>query len=299
MAIINRQKEHKRLMIIHVSMILYSLTILIPFLLLISISLSSESDISHFGYRFIPKNIVFTAYKFIFADPGQIVQSYKISIIVAGLGTFISVLIMASCAYSLSRKDFKYKSIITFYIFFTMLFSGGLVPSYILITKYLQLQNTIWVLIIPYLVNAYHIIIIRTFFQDLPVSIFESAKIDGATELIIFIKLVLPLSKPVIATISLFGLLGRWNQWFPSLLYITDKKLYPLQYLLQRIIMNMEFLFNQMDKLPPGAREIFGQLPGESARMAMVIVAAGPMLVIFPFFQKYFAKGLTIGSIKG
>ncbi len=299
MAIIDRQNERKRLMIIHISMILYSLTILIPFVLLISISLSSETDISHYGYRFIPKNIVFTAYKFIFADLGQIIQSYKISIIVSGLGTFISVLMMALCAYSLSRQDFKYKSIITFYIFFTMLFSGGLVPSYILITKYLQMQNTIWVLILPYLVNAYHIIIIRTFFQKLPVSIFESAKIDGASEFIIFFRLVLPLSKPVIATISLFGLLGRWNQWFPALLYITEDKLYPLQYLLQRIIMDMNFLVNQMDKLPPSAREIFSQLPGESARMAMVLIAAGPMLVIFPFFQKYFAKGLTIGSVKG
>lgn len=196
---------------IHIFFILACFTFVIPFIFIISVSFSGEKDIMQYGYRLIPKNIDFTAYRFVFANPTQLIDSYKTTLAFSVLGTFLSVLVMALCAYPLSRKNFKYGKVITFYIFFTMLFGGGLVPTYILITQYLGLRNSFWVYIWPGLANAFHIIIFRTFFQGLTPSLVESAKIDGASELLIFYKIVLPLSKPVMATIALFGVLGRWN----------------------------------------------------------------------------------------
>lgn len=297
--IINKRSHKLRLTIIHMVIIFLCLSTLLPFLLVVSISISNEKNIVEYGYSLLPMDIDFTSYKYVFTNPGQLIQSYKISTFYSLFGTFVSVLMMAMAAYALSRSSFRYRTLITFYVFFTMLFSGGLVPTYILIVKYLNLSNTIWVLIIPGLVNAFHIIILRTFFQKLPESVFESAELDGASEYTIFFRLVIPMSKPVIATIALFGVLGRWNDWFSALLYITDESLYPLQYLLQRILMNLQFLVENMDKLPPDIKESVSQIPSESVRMAMAVVAAGPMVCIFPFFQKYFVKGLTIGSVKG
>ena len=185
-----------------------------------------------------------------------------------------------------------------FYIFFTMLFSGGLVPSYILVTRYLKLGNTIWVLIIPSLVNAWGIIIMRSFCMKIPESIFESAKMDGARELQIFFTFVLPLSTPVLATMMLFGVLQRWNDWFTALLYIRDSALYPLQYLLQRIMRELQFLKDLSETMMMDIESVV-ETPGESMRMAMCVIAAGPMILIFPFFQRFFVRGVTVGSIKG
>lgn len=287
--------------IINTVFVIFCLLCIIPFVLLISISLSTARDISFHGYRLIPLNIDFTAYDYVFRTGDQIVQSYKVSFFVSFVGTFFSVLIMALCAYPLARRTFKPRKIIMFYAFFTMLFSGGLVPTYILVAKYLGMQNTIWALFIPTLVNAWTIIVMRTFFQKLPEEIFESAKIDGASEFLIFRSLVLPLSVPILATMSLFGVLHRWNQWFPALLYIDNPKLFPIQYLLQRIMRDIQMVREMLERglgamvLEDLARDI----PKEPARMAICIIAAGPMIFIFPFFQRYFVKGITIGSLKG
>ena len=227
-------------------------------------------------------------------------DSYKITIFYSLTATFFGVIVMAMLAYPLSKPNYRYKKPVTFFIFFTMLFSGGLIPSYIWITRYLHLGDTVWVYILPNLVNAFHVIVIRTFFQGLPQSLTEAAKIDGMSELMIFFKIVIPLSKPVIATISLLTLLARWNDWNTALIYIKSTNLYSLQYLLQKILREVEFVKNMAESTPIAGIDMDAtQLPSETIRFAMCMVAAGPMLVVFPFFQKYFAKGLTVGAVKG
>ncbi|QUH31341.1 carbohydrate ABC transporter permease [Vallitalea guaymasensis] len=284
--------------ITHAVLIIISATCLLPFILLISVSLSSEQDILNYGYRLIPHKIDFTAYKYVFENSKELIRSYEVSIFITVVATVISVFLKLLAAYPLSQKAFKCRKVIMFFIFFTMLFNGGLVPSYILISQYLNLDNTIWVMIIPQLVSAWDIIIMRTFLQRIPVSLFEAAKIDGANQYKIFIRIVIPLSKPIIATIALFTCLAKWNDWFTALLYIRDSQLYPLQYLLQRILMDLQFLIDHAQNAPAGMADSL-KIPGESMRMAMCILAAGPMVFIFPFFQKYFVKGITIGSVKG
>ncbi len=224
--------------------------------------------------------------------------SYKVTIFVTAMGTLISIFIMMMCAYALARKDFKYKRIINFYLFFTMLFYGGMVPNYILVTQYLRLQNTVWILIISGLVNVWYLFVLRTFIQDIPEAIMDSAMLDGAREFQTFLFIVLPLSKPAIATIGLFVLLGRWNEWMTALLYITNPKLYPLQYLLQRILQSLEEVLKSSGQTTADI-SMSDEFSGEAVRMALAVVVAGPMLFIMPFFQKYFVRGMTIGSVKG
>lgn len=293
-------KRNKENIWIHIFFIIACLSFILPFLLVVSVSFSNEQSISQYGYGLIPREFDLTAYRLIFKNPEQIKNSYIITAFQSAVGTLLSVFIMSLCAYPLSRSNFRYKGFITFIIFFTMLFGGGLIPSYILVTQYLKLGNTVWVYIFPSLVNAFYIIVFRTFFQGLPESLQESAKIDGARELRIFFQIILPLSKPVLATIALFNVIDRWNNWYTALLYIRDQELYTLQYLLQRILREADFINNlAAENLSTASNLIPFKMPVESMRYAMLVVAAGPMIVIFPFFQKYFSRGLTIGSVKG
>lgn len=293
-------KRNRENVWIHVIFILACLSFIIPFLLVFSISFSNEDALYQYGYKLIPKEIDLTAYKLIFKNPLQMRNSYATTAFQTGLGTILSVLIMSLCAYPLSRRNFKFRGVITFIIFFTMLFGGGLIPTYILITQYLKLGNTVWVYIFPSLVNAFQIIIFRTFFQGLPESLQESAKIDGASELRIFFQIILPLSKPVLATIALFNVVDRWNNWYTSLLYIRSKEeLYTLQFLLQKILREVEFINTMSRDMPAGINVSDFILPVTSMRYAMLVIAVAPMLIVFPFFQKYFSRGLTIGAIKG
>lgn len=277
-----------------------SLLFILPFVLIISASFTNEQSLVAEGYKLVPSNFSTEAYKYVFRNPQQLLDSYKVTIFYSLVATFFGVIVMAMLAYPLSKPNYKYKKIVTFFIFFTMLFSGGLIPSYIWITRYLHMGNTVWVYILPNLVNAFHVIVIRTFFQGLPQSLTEAAKIDGASELRIFFNIVIPLSKPVIATISLLTLLARWNDWNTALIYIKSTNLYSLQYLLQKILREVEFVKNMAESTPIAGIDMDAtKLPSETIRFAMCMVAAGPMLVVFPFFQKYFAKGLTVGAVKG
>lgn len=285
------------LIIISIILISFALTCIIPIIAVLSISLSDEMDILRYGYRLIPKKISLTAYEYIFKVPKQILQGYFISLSVTGVGTALSLFIIALIAYPLSRRDFKYRNPLAFYIFFTMLFNGGLVPWYILIVRYLHLKDTWWVLILPYLVLPWFVLLLKTFFQQIPIGIIESAKLDGASELRTFFTIIIPLSKPALAAIGLFILLRYWNDWWLPLLYIESENLVPLQYMLHRMMANIQFLTQQL-RTTQMTIDI-SKLPNESARMAMCVLAAGPMLFIFPFFQKYFVKGLTVGAIKG
>ena len=276
--------------------IIFSMAIVLPFVILVSISLSNEGDIVEYGYSIFPRHIDFAAYKYVFANSKSILNGYKVTIIYSVIATVLSVLIQSMCAYPLSKRKLRGKRGISFYLYFTMLFSGGMVPTYILITQYLHLGDTIWVYIIPSLVSPWNVFMMRTFFSGLPYEIFESMKVDGASEYNIFFKTVLPLSKPVLATIALLTFLGKWGDWNTSMLYINNESLYSLQYLLQRILQNMDLL-KQMQGFSQATSAV--EIPSETVRMAMAVIVAGPALVIFPFFQKYFVKGLTVGAVKG
>ena len=281
--------------------ILFSLCFLLPFLLVVSVSFSSEASIEAVGYTLLPSEFSLEGYLYVFQNPQQIIDAYIVTAFTAFFGTLCALVVMSMVAYSLSRRDFAYRGGLTLFIFITMIFSGGLVPSYIINTQYLGLGNNILIYILPGLASAWHIVILRTFFQDLPVELVESAKLDGAREITILSRIIIPLSKPVLATVGLLILLGKWNDWNTSLIYITNQKLYTLQYLLQRILREVEFIQAMAKEMPTGisAAQIAGDLPTESMRFALAIVAAGPMLVVFPFFQKYFVSGLTVGAVKG
>ncbi|WOO37738.1 carbohydrate ABC transporter permease [Anaerocolumna sp. AGMB13020] len=284
---------------VNIFFLIFSLGFIIPFILIISSSITDEQTLITEGYKLIPHKFSLEAYKYVMKSPGQLLNSYKVTIFYSLVATAFSMVVMTLMAYPLSRSSYKYKKPVTFFIIFTMLFSGGLIPTYILMTKYLHLQDNIWVYILPNLANAFHIIVIRSFFQGLPPSLVESAKIDGARELQVFYKIVLPLSKPVIATVSLLNLLARWNDWNTALIYIRSKELFSLQYLLQQILREVQFIKDMAESSPVAGISInLTQLPSETIRFALCIVAAGPMLIIFPFFQKYFAKGLTVGAVK-
>lgn len=289
----------KENILVHIIFILLCLCFIVPFLYVITISFTGEEELVKEGYKLFPKTWSLDAYRFVFRNPKSILQAYKITAIQAFLGMGLSVLTMAFCAYPLSRRNYVLAKPTMMFILITMLFSVGMVPAYIINTKYLHLGNTIWVYILPGMVSGFQIVILRTFFSDIPASLIESAKIDGASEMRIFWRIIMPLSKPAIATVALLQLLDRWNSWQPSLLYMTDAKYYTLQYLLQRILREAEFVKNMLMEGISAADVSAQDLPNESARFAMCLIATGPMLVIFPFFQKYFTKGLTVGAVKG
>ena len=266
-----------------------------PFIFVIIISLTSEQSLLEHGYSIFPKEWSLDAYKYLLQSGGALAQSYMVTIVVTILGTIINVSMVSSYAYAISRKGFKYRRQFTFLVFFTMLFGGGMVPSYIVMTQVLGLKNTIWALILPLAFNSFNIIVMRTFFQkSVPDSIIESARIDGASEFRIFIKIVIPLALPGIATIALFSTLAYWNDWFNAMLYIDYQNLVPLQHMLMKIEKNMEFI--RQNAMLSG--EVMNALPQESVRMAMVVISTLPIACTYPFFQKYFISGLTIGGVK-
>ena len=266
-----------------------------PFIFVIIISLTSEQSLLEHGYSIFPKEWSLDAYKYLLQSGGALAQSYMVTIVVTILGTIINVSMVSSYAYAISRKGFKYRRQFTFLVFFTMLFGGGMVHSYIVMTQVLGLKNTIWALILPLAFNSFNIIVMRTFFQkSVPDSIIESARIDGASEFRIFTKIVIPLAIPGIATIALFSTLAYWNDWFNAMLYIDYQNLVPLQHMLMKIEKNMEFI--RQNAMLSG--EVMSALPQESVRMAMVVVSTLPIACTYPFFQKYFISGLTIGGVK-
>ena len=280
------------------SYIFIVLVFFMPFLLVISVSLSNDDTILKYGYTFLPKIIDTSAYRQVFKNAGQLIQSYKITIIYSLAGTLVALIVQSTIAYAISRPNYKLRKFLTVYLFITMLFHGGLVPTYILVCKYLHLGNTIWVYILTG-VSTWNVIVMRTFFKGLPDGLAEAAKIDGASEYRTFAQIILPLSKPVLATIGFMTLLGKWNDWNTSLIYIKSPKLYSLQYLLQKILREAEYL-KQMAMSGTGGLETSTiNESTDSMKFAMAVLAAGPMLVIFPFFQKYFCRGLTVGSVKG
>lgn len=280
-------------------LILFTLSCIFPFIFVIVISLTDEKALQLNGYELLPAQWSTDAYQYLIQDGGQLLRSLGVTIMITVIGTLITVFMTGTYAYVLSRASFPYRKFFTFYLFFTMLFAGGMVPSYLVMTKMLGLKNTIWALILPLAFSPYNVIILRTFFKkSIPESIIESAKMDGCSEFRVFLQIVLPLAIPGVATIGLFSSLGYWNDWFNALLYIDTNKLIPLQYLLMKIQNSMEFLANNNDITLAQQQAIQNSLPQESTRMAMVVVATLPIAIVYPFFQKYFVQGLTIGGVK-
>ena len=293
------KKGYRYKILIHLFFILMCLTFVVPMLLVISISFSSEASVTAVGagYSLIPKEFSLEAYQLAFANPKTVTYGYIVTISQSFLGTFLSCIVMGMVAYPLSRSNFAYKGVITFIVFFTMLFGGGMIPTYIVYTQFYGLRDNFLVYILPSLTGgAYYTLIVRTFFRGLPESLFESAKIDGARELTIFFRIAVPLSKPVFATVAFMMLVAKWNDFQTSMIYITNQNLYTLQYLLQRILNEAQYLNGLMSNPIPGVDATQFKQPAETLRYAMCVIAAGPMLLIFPFFQKYFATGLTIGA---
>lgn len=281
---------------INVFFIIYSIICIAPVVLIIATSLTQEESIMIHGYSFIPKKFDLAAYRYLLADFKSIARGYGISLFVTIVGTAASVLITTLYAYPVSRPNMPGHKFFSFFIFFTMLFNGGLVATYMINVQVFDFKNRLIALIIPLLLNPFNVLIVRTFLKNnIPDSLLEAAKIDGASEFRIFWQLVIPLSKPVIATITLFNLLGYWNDWFQNLLYITDQSLYNLQYIMYSALMNVQFLSQYSDV---GNLDV-GIVPTQGMRFAMVVIAIGPVIFAYPKLQKHFVKGLTIGSIKG
>ncbi|MFC4778709.1 carbohydrate ABC transporter permease [Paenibacillus sp. GCM10023252] len=295
--ILARKRPNYSWWLINFIFILLSVSILLPFLIIISISLSDETSLLRYGYKLIPDQFSLDGYKLAFTNPEVLLQSYGVTTLVTVIGTLISLLLTAMLGYSISRPNYRYRRMTSFYVFFTMLFSGGLVPSYILITNVLQLTNTIWALILPLALSPFNVLLMSGFLKKVPYEIIESAKIDGASEWRIFFTIIIPLSTPALTTLGVFISFAYWNDYFQALLYIQDGRFVPLQLLLFRMINNILFLQSQIDYTSQMID--LSRFPTLSTRMAMVILAVGPALCFFPFLQRFFIEGLTIGSLKG
>ncbi len=277
-----------------------SLTMIIPMALVVVVSFSSELSIANKGFSFFPETWTLEGYRYLAKMGDQVLRSYGITIFYTVTGTLMSLTVMSLYAYVLAQRSFRHHKFMTWILFFTMLFGGGLVPSYILNVRYLHIYDTVWVFLLPSLVSAYNVIILRTFIQTtIPESLFEAARIDGANHFQVFGKIVLPLYKAGLATIGLFNVVGRWNDWFTGVLYIENPNLVPLQTLLQKIQSSIEFIKqNAAVAGTPDGIELMRNLPQQNLRMACMIIIILPVLAAYPFFQRYFVSGLTIGSVK-
>ncbi|MCF0130003.1 MAG: carbohydrate ABC transporter permease [Pseudobutyrivibrio sp.] len=282
----------------NIFMIILSILVIIPIGLLVMSSLAPEADILKFGYTLWPDTFDLTAYKYIFGE-GSVFHAYIITIVVTAIGTLLSVIVTTLISYVLTVPGLPGKSFLSFYVVFTMLFSGGLVPSYMMWCNMFHIKNTLAALIVPFMLcSAFHIMITRSYFQNnIPKEILESARIDGMTEFGIFFKIVLPLSKPIIATIGFMKALMYWNDWKNSLYFITDKKLVGIQALLNNMLTNAQYLMQSMDASTVATDS--ANIPSLSLRMAIAVVGMIPMVVLYPFFQKYYMEGLTVGAVKG
>lgn len=281
----------------HVIFILLCLLCILPLILVVAISFTDERTLMVDGYRFIPQVYSVKAYRYVFSGATSVLNAYGVTILVTGLGTILHLFVTSMLAYSLSRKEVTYRKGISLFVYIPVLFNGGLVPYYILMTRYLHLKNTIWVLIIVNVVSAVNVLIMKNFFRTIPDALIESARIDGSSEFKTFYKIVLPLSTPSLATIGLFVAIAYWNDWMTCSLYIEKSKLYTLQYLLQALMNNIGYLQANVHA-SQSMEAALGMLPSEGARMATCVLAIGPIILLYPFLQKYFEKGLTIGAVK-
>ncbi len=288
--------------VLNTVMIFLSLLCFVPILLIYITSFTSERAITHNGFSLFPEAWSISAYEMLFDESlDRIVSSYGNTLFLTVVGTAVGLLIMTMYAYAVARKEFTFRNILTFYAYFTMLFSGGLVASYIVNTNIYGLRNTIWVLLLPGLCSAYNVIVLRTFFSNAGTeSLIEAAKIDGAGEFRIYAQIILPISKPALATIGLFLAIAYFSSWFNVMLYIDDPDLKTIQYMLQSTMKDIQNLRDNPElAYSEEGTMLAEELPTESAKMALTVISMTPVLLFYPFFQKYFVKGLTLGAVKG
>lgn len=278
----------------YIVMIILSILCVVPFLLMIAASVTSESALLEFGYSFWPKEFSMAAYQYLFADGVTIFRAYGITIIVTVIGTVVSLILTTLLAYAISKRNLPGRNIIAFVVFFAMLFNGGLVPTYIMWNNIFHIKNTLFALIVPnYLVFGFYVIMMRTYFMsNIPEEVLESARIDGAGELKILVKIVTPMAVPILATVGMMQAITYWNEWQNGLYYVNDSKLYTIQLILNKMI-------NNADAIKTIATNVSINLPSVSIKMAVAVLGAVPIMCVFPFFQKYYVKGITIGAVKG
>jgi len=286
--------------VINVFFILYAAACVLPLLVILGVSLSSEEMVMRFGYSIIPREFSLQAYDYLFRDGTIILRAYGVTLFTTIIGMVMCVVTVCLYAYPLSRTTFKFRKFFIYFLFITMLFSGGMVASFVVNSNLLGLRDNIWIMILPMGFNAFWVIVMRTFYRiQIPESLIESAKIDGAGEWLTLLKIVLPLSLPGIATVALFSTIGIWNDFFLNLLYIRNQELYNLQRLIQQALATIETLRTIAFRIgAAGGTVDLSKLPNETFRMAICIVTIGPIVLAYPFFQKYFIRGLTIGAIK-
>lgn len=275
---------------------LLTILCLLPFWLIVSGSFTAENEIIGEGFKIWPKELSIDAYKAIFTNPEQILRAYWVTIWITAAGTLLGLFLTSMAGYVLSRKDFKYRNTVSFIMYFTTLFSGGLIPWYILIVKYLSWKDSYLSMLVPGLIGAWNIILMKNFMKSIPDSIVESARIDGANDFTIYSRLILPLSTPGLATIGLFLALGYWNDWFTANIFITTETKFPLQFFLYKILANAAVLRTD---IAANLAAVNFKAPAETLKMAVAVVVTGPIVLLYPFVQKYFVKGLTVGAVKG
>lgn len=291
------EKDRGAQIVMHIFMIVLVLLCVLPFLLMVMSSVTDEGVLTRNGYSFFPEKFSFETYEYIFRSADTILRGYGMSVLVTVIGTLASLTITILFAYPLSRRDLPFRNGVSFLLFFTMLFNGGLVATYMMYANTLHIKNTIFAIIVPsLLMNAFYVIMMRSFFTaSIPESLIEAAKLDGASEFMVLRKVIIPLSKPMIVTLVLMVGLNYWNDWMNGLYYITDQKLFTIPMILNNMINNINFLSSNASLF--GATKI--ALPTIGLRMGIAVIAVLPVMIIYPFLQKYFVKGIVIGGVKG
>lgn len=284
--------------LVHLFVIVFALACLYPFLMVVGGSLMTQSEVTREGFKIIPDEPTLASYKMLLGNGDLILNGYKITVFVTVVGTFLAIVVNGMMGYVLSRKHMAGRRFLNLYVLLTMLFNGGMVPWYMVCTRYLHLKDTIWALIVPSIVGAWNIYLIRNYFSGVPEEMWESAKLDGASEFTVFSRIYLPLGKPVIATVVLFAALGYWNDWWLGLMLIDKSDLQPLQMLLRTMMSNIQFL-QTMSQQSSEVQALLASVPGDGVKMAMVVITTGPIILLYPFIQKYFMKGIMVGAVKG
>lgn len=282
---------------IAIILLIFAMLCVLPFWLVLFGSLTSEAEIMSSGFGLFPKKIDFTAYKILMTNMSRILNGYKISLIVTVVGTTLTVVVVSLAAWPISQNRVKYHNALNFFVLFTMLFSGGMVPWFIVCRNMLHLTDTIWALILPYVANAWYIFLVRNYYRGIPDELVEAAKIDGAGEYRIFGQIIFPLSKPVLATIALFACLAYWNDWWLGIMLVDKVEMQPLQLLLRTITSNIQFLSTAGNVNAVAVAS--SSIPSEAIKMATCIITIGPIILVYPFVQKYFVKGIMVGAVKG
>jgi putative aldouronate transport system permease protein len=296
-----KQRPDTILVLSYTALVLFSAICLLPFVAMVSISVSREAAVLDQGYRLLPVGYTLAAYRTLFTNADAILNGYLVSVVVTSFGSVLSTVFMATCAYALAHRHFRHTSVISFLIYFTMLFSGGLVPTYIVISNLYRMSNTLYALILPVLVVPYFVFMLRAYVRGVSFEIVESATMDGAGEITICFRIVFPMIVPALAAVFLLRIFFYWNDWFQAMLYVPSRsELWPIQYWMQQVMRNVSFIVQNMSRSGILQQHIVTRdMPVESLRMAMAVVAAGPVVLIFLFLQRYLVRGITLGAVKG